>query len=249
MKTIVKLLIIFVLSNTLQNTKAQMEWIDFGNGSDGQEPQIDLYSNTSLSANFYGIYRHFISANDTIYDVLKLPGNCSKSEDFGFPLLEAKTCYIEVTTDTPSISINSLDFYIIDNFYLWPAQNEKELWDESPISPFEKNDSIYSLNKFYPENIVKIRYPKIIRGHKIASIAFFPVQFNPVTKQLKVYRNIDITIHGAGSERSTYDNAHFDSFLNNILINYIPESDPDFNIDLMIITPTEYESALLPFKE
>jgi len=91
--------------------------------------------------------------------------------------------------------------------------------------------------------------PKILRGHKISTIAFFPVQFNPVTKQLRVYKNIDITIHGAGSTRSIYDNAHFDKFLNNFVINYIPELDKDYNIDLMIITPNEYENTLLPFKE
>jgi len=58
---------------------------------------------------------------------------------------------------------------------------------------------IVNTNQFYPEDIVKISYPLSIRGHKISTLVFFPVQYNPVTKELKIYKNIDITINGVGS--------------------------------------------------
>jgi len=167
MKSTLRILLIMVLSFHFFSSMAQMDWIDFGNGTDGMEPYLDMYSNSSLSVNFYGVYRYFKSENDTVYDVVKLPGNNAKTEDLGFPLLPAKTCFIELTTDTPSVSINSKDYFIIDNFYLWPAQEEKEKWEGAPTPPFEKNDSIYNINQFYPENNVKISLPKKIRGHMV----------------------------------------------------------------------------------
>lgn len=90
--------------------------------------------------------------------------------------------------------------------------------------------------------------PTILRDHRISSLVFFPIQFNPVTKQLKVFKHIEIIIHGAGSIQSGKDNSSFDSLLKGLVINYENNSTPDYIIDLMIITPNEYEESLLPFK-
>jgi hypothetical protein len=73
------------------------------------------------------------------------------------------------------------------------------------------------------------------------------IQFNPVTKQIKVVQNINFIVHNAGSIESDKDNVLFDNFLKSNVINYIPNSTPDYNIDLLIITPDEFEGELNPF--
>jgi hypothetical protein len=144
MNTTIRIFLFISIFFSTINSSAQRDWIDFGNnGENGQYPEIEFYSNSSLTVDFFGVYRYFKEKEDTIDDALKLPGNNAITEDFGFPMLPALTSYIEVTGVEPTLTINSTDFILIENFYLWPAQNEKEMWEGAPEPTFEKNDSIY----------------------------------------------------------------------------------------------------------
>ncbi len=248
-RLVLSVMIILLVSSTI-NLLAQTDWIDFGNGGDnGQRPEIDMYSSTDFSIDFYGVDRYQRTENDTAYDVLLLPGNYGKTIDIGFPQLPVLTFNLEVTVDTPLITVNSTDYIILENFYLHPAQESETLPESDTIPPFTKNDSLYHSNEFYPNTNIQISSPSIIRGHRIVSIIVYPVQHNPVTKEIKVLQSIDFSVHGAGSIESDKDNIVFDNFLQSNVINYMSNSTPDYNIDLLILTPNEFEDDLLPFKE
>ena len=59
---------------------------------------------------------------------------------------------------------------------------------------FAINGNIYSKNEFYPENIVEISKEGFIRNQKVALLKIFPVQFNPVSREIRVYPKIKIQI-------------------------------------------------------
>ena len=66
--------------------------------------------------------------------------------------------------------------------------------DVNPESiPFTINDD-YKENKFYPGDLVELGDPYILRDVRGQGVNFYPVQYNPVTKVLRVYSKIDITI-------------------------------------------------------
>ena len=66
--------------------------------------------------------------------------------------------------------------------------------DVNPESiPFTINDD-YKENKFYPGDLVDLGNPYILRDVRGQGVNFYPVQYNPVTKVLRVYSKIDITI-------------------------------------------------------
>ena len=74
--------------------------------------------------------------------------------------------------------------------------------DIGPLS-YSKDQSIYSKNAFYPENIVQISEPMKIRGLDVVLIGISPFQYNPVTKELIVNKDIEIEVTFEGG------NGHF----------------------------------------
>ena len=65
--------------------------------------------------------------------------------------------------------------------------------DPSPLQ-YQKNQEIYSKDAFYPENPVMLSEPTKIRGVDAVMIGITPFQYNPVTRELIVYRDLKVEI-------------------------------------------------------
>ena len=74
--------------------------------------------------------------------------------------------------------------------------------NEEPEFNYEKNRAVYGKNAFYPEQPFKIDRSSI-RGVDVVAVSVSPFQYNPVTKELKVYTNIELSISFEGG------NGHF----------------------------------------
>ncbi|MCK9424080.1 MAG: C25 family cysteine peptidase, partial [Bacteroidales bacterium] len=59
---------------------------------------------------------------------------------------------------------------------------------------------IYGENKFFPEHIVELREPYIIRDYRGETVIVYPFQYNPVSKILRVYTDIEISVTGTGEQ-------------------------------------------------
>lgn len=88
---------------------------------------------------------------------------------------------------------------------------------------FEENAKTYSTDAFYPEKPVVLSEVTSIRGVDAVMVGITPYQYNPVTKELIVYRDIklEVTFEGGNGEfgeerlRSRwFDPIHKDVFLN-----------------------------------
>ncbi len=72
-------------------------------------------------------------------------------------------------------------------------------WDtESGPLSYEKDPSIYSKNAYYPENVVEISKPMKIRGMDVVVIAISPFQYNPITKELIINKDLEIEVRFEG---------------------------------------------------
>ncbi len=96
---------------------------------------------------------------------------------------------------------------------------------------FEKNAEVYSTNAFYPAEPFQLSEITNIRGVEAVMLGITPYQYNPVTKELLVYRDIaiEITFEGGdghfGNDRLRsrwFDPIHHDVFLNSSML---PEID------------------------
>lgn len=74
--------------------------------------------------------------------------------------------------------------------------------DEDPEMNYEKDMKVYARNAFYPESPFSVN-ESYIRGVNAINVAITPFQYNPVTKELVVYTDIELSINYEGG------NGHF----------------------------------------
>ena len=111
----------------------------------------------------------------------------------------------------------------VQNVDLLPAAPIKFDTDDSP-NTYEKNLNIYNTNAFFPEQPVTISEPFSLRGVQTVAVTVTPYQYNPVTKELRVYDDLqfDVRFDGGNGEfgdarlRSPY----WDPILMQNLVNY-----------------------------
>ncbi|MDW7680196.1 MAG: C25 family cysteine peptidase, partial [bacterium] len=99
--------------------------------------------------------------------------------------------------------------------------------DKDTSYEFFFDPAIYSKNSFYPEIVASTGKTGIIRDQYVGTIQIFPIQFNPLTHEIRWYKRIKIKIDfptprskmrapDAQIDRS----APFEQILNNSLLNY-----------------------------
>ena len=66
--------------------------------------------------------------------------------------------------------------------------------DVNPQSVPYIYNNIYKQNSFYPENLVSLRDPYILRGLRGQGVVINPVQYNPISKTLRIYNRILVRV-------------------------------------------------------
>ncbi|MCP4581781.1 MAG: hypothetical protein GY839_09185 [candidate division Zixibacteria bacterium] len=88
------------------------------------------------------------------------------------------------------VNIISVEYETIQNVDIVPTQPFKIEGNEDPL-PFAKNNEAYSRDEFYPGDIVSVGEPMIMRDFRFIQTVVYPTQYNPVTKELRVYTHVD----------------------------------------------------------
>ena len=102
---------------------------------------------------------------------------------------------------TATLNVIHADRQVIKNVNIAPAlriQNE----NEEPEMDYKKDMKVYNNDAFYPENPFEVSR-SYIRGVDAATVSITPFQYNPVTKELVVYTNVELSISYEGG------NGHF----------------------------------------
>ncbi len=121
--------------------------------------------------------------------------------DIGHPALPAKSFHMALANENDcKINIIESEIKVLDGeFEIFPAlELYKDLYqgegvpDEEP--PFTTDESIYKSDKWYPESPVFITETQIYRGIPVAVLRVVPVQYNPVKKKIRVFRNMVVNV-------------------------------------------------------
>ncbi len=123
--------------------------------------------------------------------------------------------------------------------------------DQGPLH-YEKNNAIYSKNALYPENITVISDLKKIRGVDVVLLGISPFQYNPVTKDLLIHRDIEIEVVFEGGNgqfgEDRLRSRWWDPIVKDMVLNdaSIPEKDyqkintrAETECEYLIITPDD----------
>lgn len=90
------------------------------------------------------------------------------------------------------------DTEIIPNVNIAPALRIQAEGEE-PDMEYRKDMKVYGKNAFYPENPF-VMGESYIRGVNAVTVAITPFQYNPVTKELRVFTNIDLSVTYEGGD-------------------------------------------------
>jgi hypothetical protein len=173
-----------------------------------------------------------VNINGSIMKVPHLDGIFLPNNE-GCPDLAGTGRYIALPQGSRAVlNIRSFRTETYTNIEIAPAPRIP--WDNE-VGPaiFNKRIDVYSKNAFYPENPVLLSEPTQLRGVDAVILGITPFQYNPVTKELIVYKDIDIEIRFEGG------NGHFgedrlrsrwwDPILEDALLNF--SSLPKINYD------------------
>ncbi|MBL7074009.1 T9SS type A sorting domain-containing protein [candidate division KSB1 bacterium] len=96
----------------------------------------------------------------------------------------------------PTVSIIDAEYETRETGKVYPAPKLSPPSDGSGFyqEEFYIDDNLYSQNKFFPEIPVKINHVGFLRSQRLANLSFFPVQYNPVEGELRVYKKIKVKI-------------------------------------------------------
>jgi PKD repeat protein len=195
-----------------------------------------------------------IEVNGVTYENLELPGHFLPN-NAGSPNLPGSGRYIAIPQGAEAtLKIVSYRSETLNNVNLAPSFRIP--WD-TEVGPLEykKNESIYSANKFFPEEPVVLSKKDEIRGIDVAMVGVTPFHYNPVTKQLIVYHDLKIEISFTGGTghfgNDRLRNRWWDPMLSDMLLNYesLPKMDynksfqstDDTGCEYLIITPNDTE--------
>ena len=149
----------------------------------------------------------------------------------GAPDLPSSSTYVAIPNGaTPSIQMTSAKTKIIENVDIIPAPIP-QLDNDKSEAVYEKDMAIYSRDAFYPASPYNMSEVKTIRGIEMVQVGVMPFQYNPVTKQLIVYEDLELQISLEGGN-GTYGDIRYrtpgwDHILTDMLLNRdaLPEVD------------------------
>jgi len=248
------------------NVIFSQEWI-YLNNDNKAKAEFNLNeaktSKTNISIHFtINAYRlKEVNVNNQNYYIVEAP-DAAKILKAGAPDLPlyAKSVIIP-DTGAMEVVINNTDYIEIQNIDIAPSKGNLLRTVNPDTVPYVKG-SEYQQNNFFPTDIVYLRDPYILRDFRGQAIVVQPFQYNPVTKTLRIYTNIDFTVRatqGSGinefhrnkalqSIDSEFKEIYKRQFLNyNSSLKYTPLNDNPGR--MLIISHSSFIPTMQPFVE
>jgi len=175
--------------------------------------------------------------------------------DEGKPDLPGTGRYLAIPEgSTAKLNILAARTEVIENVTLAPAPRIPWDNDNSPML-YKRDPQVYSEDAIYPAEPIRISEQTNIRGIDAVMVGITPFQYNPVTKQLIVYRDVQIEVVFEGGSgyfgEDRLRSRWWDPLLSDMLLNYTSLPKIDYNrsfqntdedgCEYLIISPTNPE--------
>ncbi len=158
------------------------------NGSGGEQLSVSLPA-ISLNA---------VTLNGREYKQVDLPAADylfrGESDDAGKPNVPILTTMLAIP-DQAGIQLNVTysGFDTFEDIDLAPVQPSPAESSAEDV-PFTIDQAAYDQDAFYPGDLAGSEDPVIMRDVRMAQISLYPVQYNPVRRELRVYRDLSVSI-------------------------------------------------------
>ena len=194
----------------------------------------------------------FYAINGKTMKLVTLPDEFLPNDE-GAPNLPGSGRYIALPHGAKAkLTIVSSRIEKFKNLNLAPAPRIPLDTEKGPLE-YKKNEKIYSADAFYPADPIKLSAQTQIRGVDVVMLGITPFQYNPVTKELLVYRDVEVEISFEGGNnhfgedrlRSRYwDTILKDAILNSATLpkvnyNYSSDNTRDQGYEYVIVVPDD----------
>ncbi len=196
-------LVIFLATSVLSMGAESVNIIsDLGQETTGINVVQNNSSDANVSINVRTASVTPVNLNGKEYKEIKLPEGdhlfASETTEEGKPSIPALTTLLAIADQAGvQLSVSYSGYDIIDNIELAPVQPSPSDSDPAPV-PFTKDESFYNTDTFYPGDLAKADDPVIMRDIRMVSITMYPVQYNPLRKQLRIYRDLSVSVTDGG---------------------------------------------------
>lgn len=240
-------ILLFVFSFLLLFAE-QARVIEFNDAWNEQGFSLERENDSGIRIN-YSINR-FIVANENINGALQqtisLPGNILPNDE-GMPNLPGSGRFIAFEQNA-KVELKILDFRVesFQNIDLAPAPRIPLDTEDGPLE-YNRNNTVYSTDEYYPLEFVTLSKPTQIRGIDVVMLGITPFQYNPVSKELLVYRDIKVEVNFRGGNGQigieSLRNRWWDPIINDAIINH--RSIPDINYSQLENTRDGFEYLII----
>ncbi len=137
-----------------------------------------------------------------------------------------------------------------------PAQASVAKCDNVEDMPFVVNQEIYNANKSFKYEPVTVEEIGILRGMRLFAVNFYPVEYNPVSGELRVINSADVEIQFINGDifateelKAKTRSFMFEGIYSQNIFNYYPSrmSLENYPLGYLIITPNQFVDTLEPF--
>ncbi len=121
-----------------------------------------------------------------------------------------------------SLQVDPGEPLIVDNVDIPPVQPPKANAPEAPTPQFTVDTVTYSMDEDYPGILAEAGPVKTVRGQDCAIIRLYPYQYNPVTQQLSIYKDLQVKLEFDGDIRpapSRLRSKQFETVLTRLALN------------------------------
>ena len=190
----------------------------------------------------------FTDIGKEVFILLSL-GEYAYTGDIGKPKLPMLTNVLDVPYQAiTNVEILQADFLDIDlttiagNKRIMPALASIPKIPNAKVK-FVIDEKTYAQNALYPDELARVvEYGGYARGHRLATLQIFPIQYNPIKKSIRCYTNIQVKVNFLGgniiaTKQAIVKNYSrvWEDFIKKMVVNY-----PEYLKDVPIL-PVYYD--------
>jgi len=231
----------------LKNVKTFKEQIEKRNTNGFQLnfsiPELQVNTAKSSNGDFLNIYSEYLI----------------KTFNTGYPELPVMSKLIEVPVgadvNIKVLSYNeeviSLEEYDLKNLIV-PAQPSPTKSNPNEQKKFHYHKETYSTDAFYANKIARYENSGIMRNVQLGRIEISPLQYNPVTNQLKVINNIKVQVTYQNTAKSNSLDKYASPFFNGLISQMTGEKQTkalvtSTPVKYVIVSDRMFKETLQPF--
>lgn len=200
-----------ILTNQVETTVCdppEVGWIPFASRArPGAQPAVAMKNETTtdilLNFDIPGMYVWEQWTEGTLYHRLSIP-RTSNLDRVGRPEVPIVGRVVEIPPGVDiSVEIYKSQSRVLDCYNVFPAQKpEPEQQGARVLRPVGRDTSfvvdpqVYLRDSYFPVKQAAFELEDIgtIRGHRVVFLKVNPVQFNPVTRELRVYSQVEVRL-------------------------------------------------------